>query len=77
MKIKVTAGVIYHDILGKLVKGQVLENIEERIYNSIKNHVEVLEQDIKKDVAVVEYDTKVLVQKAKTKVESTIKGAKK
>lgn len=77
MKIKVTANVIYHDILGKLVKGQIVEHVEQRIYNSIKDHVEVIEGEVESKVKAIEYDTKVLVQKAKTKVEQITKGAKK
>ena len=77
MKIKVIAEVIYHDLMGKLVKGQVLENVEKRIYNSIKDHVQVIEDDAKADVKKVEYDTKVLIQNVKSKIVPSDKGAKK
>ena len=81
MKVRVVVGTLLHDILGKLVKDQVLNITEPHIYKSLKNYVEVIdgkaETKVEAKIHEVEYDTKVVVQKAKTKIASLTKGDKK
>jgi len=81
MKVRVIVGTLYHDILGKLVKDQVLDIIKPHIYKSLKDYVEVIDGKVETKVETkiheVEYDTKVIVQKSKTKIASMTKSDKK